>query len=634
MEINAVLLKYGEIFYNSPAAMLIIAPDAPAYTMLDVNQAYLQATHTAREELIGNSVFDVFPGNPDDEVSKNIERTIFSFEQAIKNKRQHIMHSYRYDIPIPGTDQFEERYWTTSNTPVMNENAEVIYFIHSPENVTELYKLTQKEKQNVEAMQLQQQQLYSIFMQAPVGIGIFKGPQYIVDLVNPPLCELFGRTMDELINRPIFDVLTDARGQGFEQLLEGVRTTGVPFKGMGIPASLMRNGQLETLYINFVYEPFRDIDGSIIGVISVATEVSELMEAKEQLEDAEERIRLAIDAMQLGTFDFDLITNEMVTNKQFTSIFGFDEPVPLSKYTEVFHPDDMEIRAQAHKEALHTGKLVYEARIIWKDESIHWIRIEGKVFYSEEIKPVRILGTLLDITEQKSLQRQKDDFIAIASHELKTPVTTIKGYAQVLEMMLDKKGDSKEAAMMRRMDLQINRLTSLIGDLLDVTKINTGKLRFNDTEFDFNEMVKELVEDMQRTITTHTIIEDYNYTGTVYGDKERINQVIVNLITNAIKYSPQSNNIIIHTLIENNEVVLCVEDFGIGIPENKLEKVFEQFYRVSGNKQHTFPGLGLGLYISSEIMKREGGRIWVTSTLGKGSSFCLAMPINKNKEPS
>ncbi|MGZ4001035.1 MAG: sensor histidine kinase, partial [Mucilaginibacter sp.] len=149
-----------------------------------------------------------------------------------------------------------------------------------------------------------------------------------------------------------------------------------------------------------------------------------------------------------------------------------------------------------------------------------------------------------------------------------------------------------------------------------------------DREFDFNPMVKELVEDLQRTTDKHTLIENYGIGGIVYGDRERIGQVVINLITNAIKYSPQANKILIRTSLKDNEVHLCVEDFGIGISKDKIGKVFEQFYRVSGDMQHTFPGLGLGLYISSEIIKREGGRIWVTSKEGKGSTFCFALPLS------
>ena len=125
----------------------------------------------------------------------------------------------------------------------------------------------------------------------------------------------------------------------------------------------------------------------------------------------------------------------------------------------------------------------------------------------------------------------------------------------------------------------------------------------------------------------HQLIENLRATGLVFGDRDRISQVITNLVTNAIKYSPGANSIIIHTSVKDSEVHLCVEDHGIGIAREKQEKVFEQFYRVSGDMQHTFPGLGLGLYISSEIIRRERGRIWVTSEEGKGSTFCFSLPL-------
>src|SRR5471030_2512663 len=121
---------YRDIFNSTSATILVMGIDAPLYTILDANDAYLQATNSTREALVGKSVFAAFPANPTDEVSKNIERTIFSFEQAIKTKKPHTMSNYRYDIPIRGTDEFEERYWTTTNIPIINENGDVEYFIH------------------------------------------------------------------------------------------------------------------------------------------------------------------------------------------------------------------------------------------------------------------------------------------------------------------------------------------------------------------------------------------------------------------------------------------------------------------------------------------------------------------------
>jgi PAS domain S-box-containing protein len=258
-----------------------------------------------------------------------------------------------------------------------------------------------------------------------------------------------------------------------------------------------------------------------------------------------------------------------------------------------------------------------------------WIVCTGNPQYNTEGEFKGYIGACVDITEQKQLQQQKDEFIGIASHELKTPVTSLKAYTQVLQAIFLREGDEKKAVMLGKMNNQVDRLTSLIGDLLDVTKIQSGRLQFNDDYFDFNQLIVDLVEDLQRTTHNHQIITELHPTGMVYADKDRIGQVITNLVTNAIKYSPGADKVIINTSIEYNEIRLCVQDFGIGISADKKDRVFEQFYRVSGDKQHTFPGLGLGLYISSEIIKREGGRIWVDSIVGKGSSFCFALPLNR-----
>ena len=268
-------------------------------------------------------------------------------------------------------------------------------------------------------------------------------------------------------------------------------------------------------------------------------------------------------------------------------------------------------------------------RIQHTDGTTRWVVCTGNPQYNAEGAFTGFIGACVDITEQKQLQQQKDEFIGIASHELKTPVTSIKAYTQVLQAVFEREGDEKKAAMLGKMNNQVDRLTSLIGDLLDVTKIQSGRLQFNDDYFDFNQLIIDLAEDLQRTTNKHKIITELHATGLVYADKDRISQVITNLISNAIKYSPQAEQIIVNTTVEYNEIRLCVQDFGIGISADKKDKVFEQFYRVSGDKQHTFPGLGLGLYISSEIIKREGGRIWVDSTIGKGSNFCFALRLDR-----
>ena len=215
--------------------------------------------------------------------------------------------------------------------------------------------------------------------------------------------------------------------------------------------------------------------------------------------------------------------------------------------------------------------------------------------------------------------------MGIASHELKTPLTSLKLYAQVLERMLRKTGDEKNAEFAKKMDLQIVKLTSLIGDLLDVTKINAGKIYLNEAEFDFEQLVTETVED-QRMSTSYTIELSTEKVGMVFADRDRIGQVITNFLSNAIKYSPNAEKIIVKIETVDNQVQFSVKDFGIGMPEDKKDKVFEQYYRVSGDEQTVFPGLGLGLYISSQIIERSKGKIWVNSVLDKGSTFYFSLP--------
>jgi signal transduction histidine kinase len=242
-----------------------------------------------------------------------------------------------------------------------------------------------------------------------------------------------------------------------------------------------------------------------------------------------------------------------------------------------------------------------------------------------------ILLAIEDITERQQLEQQKDDFISIASHELKTPITSVKAYTQILGQRFRKAEDMKSFELVEKMDSQLDKLTDLIGDLLDVTKIQAGRIQFHESYFDFNELVEETVEELQRTTEKHHITNELQPSITVYGDQDRLGQVITNFITNGIKYSPQADKIIVKTVIDKDNVKLSVQDFGVGLSPVDQAKVFERFYRVGGSKQNTYPGLGLGLYISSEIIRRHQGSVWVESKKAKGSTFCFSLPKTKQK---
>lgn len=234
----------------------------------------------------------------------------------------------------------------------------------------------------------------------------------------------------------------------------------------------------------------------------------------------------------------------------------------------------------------------------------------------------------LKLTE---LGKQKDEFMAIASHELKTPVTSIKLYTQLLHHKFVKAKDLKSAESVTKMDMQINKLVSLINDLLDATKIEEGKLKFNMDVCDLNTILKEIVEEMQLT-TKHKIEMQLGKIDRVNADQNRIEQVIINLISNAIKYSPGGNKVIVKTSGEKDKVVLSVQDFGMGLTESEQKRVFERFNRAGQEGPGGLPGLGLGLYISREIIRRHNGKIWVESEKGKGSTFYFSLPLTKSSK--
>lgn len=248
-------------------------------------------------------------------------------------------------------------------------------------------------------------------------------------------------------------------------------------------------------------------------------------------------------------------------------------------------------------------------------------------------KNLREFTAQKDKLQQETLElvNKRDEFFSVASHELKTPVTSLKAYTQLLLMdQLELNGNSNHEVMLKKMDLQINKLTCLINDLLDTSRLQNGKLVYTKSSFRFDEFVSEIVSEIQLTSDSTHIIIKKNDPVEVNADRDRIGQVLTNLLTNAIRFGRRSEEIIVESTVEGDHVICSVRDFGEGIDADQQDKIFDRFYRVSGNNLHTFPGLGLGLYIAREIINRHGGSIRVESTKGCGSTFYFLLPIHED----
>ena len=229
--------------------------------------------------------------------------------------------------------------------------------------------------------------------------------------------------------------------------------------------------------------------------------------------------------------------------------------------------------------------------------------------------------------ETEDLVYRRDEFFSIASHELKTPVTSLKGYTQLLLMDMDENEDPQHKSMLKRMEVQINKLTSLINDLLDTSKLENDHLVYNKEAFVLKDLVTEIIADLKISSPDFEIVFDSNSVSKIYGDRARIGQVINNLFSNAIKYAADCNKIIVSLKDEDHKVIFSVRDFGKGIIPTEQDKIFERFYRISGHNLNTFPGLGLGLFICKKIIEKHNGKIGLKSEKGKGSTFYFQLPV-------
>ena len=462
----------------------------------------------------------------------------------------------------------------------------------------------------------------SMVKQAPVGICIIRAADLLIQDVNDAYLELVGKQREEFAEKTIWEAVPEAAAM-YAPIMENVIETGIPFVGKEHELLLIRDGVPENVFVDFVYEPML-IEGTVQAIMVLGIEVSDKVLARRSVEVMEERIRLAVEAAEIGTFDLDLKKGTMLTSDRFDSIFGFGEHVNWGQYAGVIHRDDQHIREEAHKEAVASGRLFYEVRVVYADESIHWIRVQGKVYYDPEDKAERILGTLLDITRFKSLEQQKDDFISIASHELKTPVTSLKASLQLLERL---KGDTSSPLVPRLIDQSLKSMTkisTLIDDLLNVNRTKETQFKLKRTNFNVSEMLEACCSHI-RLAGKYSLVLEGDKELSIYADEHAIDQVVVNFVNNAVKYAPDSLEIILKIEIVDNAVKISVRDTGPGVEESKIPYLFDRYYQAESSGFNK-SGLGLGLYISAEIIRKHGGQIGVDSVKGEGSTFWFTIP--------
>lgn len=515
----------------------------------------------------------------------------------------------------------ETSYYNYTYQPIKNEEGEVYAIFNMAVEVTDMVLAKKSAVENFTKLQ-------GFIENVPMAIAVFSGSEFILEMSNKDTNDLWGDLIP-YYGLPIKEIFPEFQSTGvFDQFLK-VFESGQQIEMREV--KFLREGFNEDKYLTYILHPTKDENGKTLAVIAIAYDVTEDLKIRRNLSESEKKYKNLSEAIPQIIWTSDAEGRITYCNERLKFYLGEEIENPIGKqFYHLSHPQDLAQVETIFLQAI-TGKTNFEVEYRAFNNSTKnyvWLLTRVVPSFDEQGNVYEWIGTSTDINEFKLLQSQKDTFLGIASHELKTPLTSLKIYSQVLERVLRKSGDDKNAEYARKMDSQINKLNALISDLLDVTKISAGKMHFIESDFNFDELAQEMIEEL-RLDSDHQIIFNNNSGGMVFADKNRISQVMSNLISNAIKYSPGAQQIVVTTGRSEHEIQFHVEDFGIGMPDGIADKVFEQYYRVSGDDQHEFSGLGLGLYISADIIERSNGKIWVNSVLGKGSTFCFSLPLTE-----
>jgi PAS domain S-box-containing protein len=390
--------------------------------------------------------------------------------------------------------------------------------------------------------------------------------------------------------------------------------------------------------------------GTVQDITSEKSSEKQLREANRKLDERNQFVEKLINSSLDIIMVVDKELRFLTINRKAETVIGSDNAGNLvgKKITEVYPPLQGTQQYEDLLQAFHGNIIIRdkvkspESENYYEHNYIPLSDVAGEVYavmvISHDI--TESISHMEELRKAIEADKLKSDFIKMASHELKTPITSIKGYVQLLLTALkeNEQEEKKLSPLLLRSSLisaekQLNRLTRLMSELLDLSRIESGQLDFNLEEFSINELLIDVIQDVLHTKPTQQINLYHDLNCRVLADKDRIGQVVINVLTNAIKYSTGGDKIdVTIRRHETGQVAVSVRDYGIGIDQKFHEKIFERFYRAEGHEEQTYPGFGIGLFIAKEIIQRHGGSIFVTSEKRKGSTFTFTLPVAKKRK--
>jgi PAS domain S-box-containing protein len=437
----------------------------------------------------------------------------------------------------------------------------------------------------------------------------------IILKVNKALTELMGYTAEELEGTKILDYACEEYIAHWHQLQKELWSNQRPF--FKLDACLHRkDGSLAWVAVTTILYKEND---ETYG-FTVLDDIT----AIKQYEEAERRLNTALKYNKTAVWEMDVETKTVIRSDGHDLLFGYAAPQhqwTLAHYLpHIWEEDRAEFEAAI--EAVDAGQTMdIQARLSTIDNSLKWVNFQAKPATGANGRPI-MLGTISDITKDKLIERHREDFISIASHELKTPVTSLKASLQLLDRLKNNLEPNLQT-MITQANKSVNRITLLIDDLLNASRNLKDELKLRKTTFNINSVIEDCIQLVFNDTERVQLVGPKDLQ--LFADVERIERVLINLLTNAAKYAPEME-VTITITPEENRVKIAVTDNGPGIAPQKLPLLFDRYYQAEEHEMQ-YSGLGLGLFISAEIVRRHEGEIGVDSTLGEGSTFWFTIPF-------
>lgn len=617
----------------------------------------------------------------DIETNGKMERYYFDFEyRAIKKPDGEILcilHTARDVTDVVFKEQtirVKESELVKLNRDLVRANRNLAVGNQDLQTLNENLVATQKDMSSMYARLLASEEKFrSVMEQIPVAVNVLSGRELRIELVNDLFLEIWGKQIfvQEAIGKTLTDINPEFIGQPFMQSLDDVYTTGNTFYGHNVPATVMRNGVPENRFYNVIYRAIRDENETINSIVQIAgdntaevlatLQIKELNEelaaineelaagneelrsvneelltiqnnlvtANSQLSESEERFRNMAESTNVFIGVSDETGNAVYFNKIWSDVTGRSSQDLLQfGWADLVHPEDRDRALNVYRQAIaaHTP-FINEFRILTKERKYISLLVEGLVRKNADDSYAGHIGSAFDITERKRDEQRKNDFIGMVSHELKTPLTSLNGYLEIVKMDLKESGNLSGANLLDKAGKQVSKMTTMINGFLNVSRLESGKIQIEKRRFDMAKLVEESKEEVKGLYNNHHIIFEPVEEIWVYADWDKTGHVLNNFISNASKYSPYGSVIKIACTTVDGNAVVAVRDKGMGIAPEDQERLFERYYRVENKTVQSVAGFGIGLYLCAEIIHRNDGNIWVESALGEGSTFYFSLPV-------